>query len=119
MHPKTPSDLWELHRSTTYLLEKTRGLSVADLEADFDLQLIVERQLERIGETLRRVSERDPAIAARIPGIRQAINQRNMIAHEYYELEWDRIHWTLNNSVSRLQDTVNQLIADHPEEMKL
>ena len=119
MHRKTPFDLWELSRSTTYLIAKTNGLSIEDLEADFDLQLIIARQLERIGESLRRISVRDPEIASQIPDIRRAIDQRNVIAHEYYELEWDRIHWTLNNSIPRLQNIVNKLIADHPEEMKL
>jgi uncharacterized protein with HEPN domain len=119
MHPRTPYDLWELRRAATFLIEKTANQSVADLEADYEMQLIVERILERIGETLRRISDRDQAIAAQIPGIRQAIDQRNMIAHEYYEIKWDRIHWTLNNSIPRLKETIEQLISDHPEEMKL
>ena len=94
MHPRTPSDLWELQRATSYLIEKSRELSVEDLESDYDLQLIIERILERIGETLRRISDRDPDIAGQIPEIRRAIDQRNLIAHEYYEIEWDVIHTT-------------------------
>lgn len=119
MHPRTPFDLWELQRATSRLEEKSRGLSVEDLESDDELQLIIERLLERIGETLRRISVRDPEIALRIPEIRRAIDLRNLIAHEYYEIEWDSIHLTLTTSIPELQQIVDQLIAEHPEEMKL
>ena len=64
MHPRTSSDLWELQRATTYLIDKTNGVSIEDRDSDYDLQLVVERVLERIGETLRRLSNRDPEIAA-------------------------------------------------------
>jgi uncharacterized protein with HEPN domain len=119
MHSRTPYDLWELQRATPFLIAKSVDLSVADLESDYEAQLIIERMLERIGETLRRISDRDQEIAVLIPGIRQAIDQRNLIAREYYEIKWDRIHWTLNNSIPSLKEIVEQLIADHPEEMKL
>jgi uncharacterized protein with HEPN domain len=119
MHPRTPYDLWELQRATTYLIDKTNGVSVEILESDYDLQLIVERVLERIGETLRRMSNRDPGIASQIPDIRRAIDQRNLIAHEYYEIEWGQIHSTLKSAIPKLHQVVEQLIADHPEEMKL
>ena len=75
--------------------------------------------LERFGETLRRLGNRDPNIATLIPGIRQAIDQRNMIAHEYYELECDRVHWTRNHSIPGLRAVIDASIADHPEEMNL
>ena len=119
MHPRTPFDLWELQRATTRLVEKSSGVSVKDLETDYDLQLIVERILERIGETLRRIRDRDPEIATRIPDIRRAIDLRNLIAHEYYEIEWDLIYLTLTTSIPKLQQTVDELIAEHPEDMKL
>ncbi len=119
MHPRTPFDLWELQRATSHLTKKSRGLSVEDLESDYDLQLIVERMLERIGETLRRISDRDPDIAQQIPDIRRAIDQRNLIAHGYYEIDWGVIHSTLNTSIPKLRQIIDQLIADHPEEMKL
>ena len=57
MHPRTPFNLGDLHGATTRLIEKSSGLTVEELESDFDLQLIVERILERIGETLRRISD--------------------------------------------------------------
>lgn len=56
MPPKSVhANLDELEESASYLLERTNGLSADEMEADFELALVVERLLERIGGTIRRL----------------------------------------------------------------
>ncbi len=88
MHDKTPADLWELQRACSFRIERTASKSAGEIQSDYELSLAVERLLERIGETLRRVDGRDSEIAQQLPNYRQAINLRNIIAHQYYSLNW-------------------------------
>lgn len=119
MHDKTPADLWELHRACTLLIERTSDKSAAEIQSDYELTLVIERLLERIGETIRRMEARDLEFAQRLPDYRRAIDLRNIIAHQYYSLNWTRIKEILDGPVPLLLATVVQLIDEHPEEMKL
>lgn len=117
MHDKTPAHLWELHRACTFLMERTSGKSADDIQYDFELSLVVERLLERIGETLRRVDARDPETASRLPDYRRAINLRNIIAHQYYSLNWTCIKEILDGPVPALLAAVDQLLSEVPEKL--
>jgi uncharacterized protein with HEPN domain len=81
------------------------------------LSLVVERQLERIGETIRRIHSQDPDIARRIPKYRRLINLRNIIAHQYYDIDWDQIRLALDSDLPELLLIVDSLIQEIPEEL--
>jgi uncharacterized protein with HEPN domain len=115
MPRKTPrANLEELQESASFLLSRTNGLSAEQLEDDYELSLIVERLFERIGETTRRLSLQDADLVARIPDYRQAIDMRNIIAHAYYHLNWDRVRYTLDNSVPELLTSVEEILGEFP-----
>lgn len=118
MHAKTPGDLWELRRGCTFLIERTAGLSAAEIKGDYEFSLAIERQLERIGETLRRIHDRDPEIARQLPNYRSAIDLRNIIAQQYYRLNWDRIRLILDGPIPALLQSVEVLLAAVPEEIE-
>ncbi len=67
------------------------GRTFENYAADEDLRLAVERRIEIIGEAARRVSE---SFRTAHPGIPWAkiIAQRNVLAHEYGEID-DEIMW--------------------------
>ncbi len=118
MHDRTAADLWELQRACSFLIERTAGHSAEEIQGDYELSLVVERLLERIGETLRRVDMRDPETAQRLPDYRRAINLRNIIAHQYYSLNWTRIKEVLDDSVPALLTVVDRLLLEIPEEIE-
>ena len=99
MDKTTPANLWELRRACSHLLERSPDRTAADLQADYDLSLVVERLFERIGETLRRMCDSNPVTAQRIDGYCRAIDLRNIIAHQYYYVDWARIRAFLDGSV--------------------
>jgi uncharacterized protein with HEPN domain len=80
------------------MLEQARGVTRAvkdrtleDYLGDEDLRLLIERRIEIIGEAARRVS---PAFQEAHPEIpwRKIVGQRNVLAHDYGEIE-DEIIW--------------------------
>lgn len=118
MHDRTRADLWELHRACSFLIERTTDKSADEIQSDYELSLAVERLFERIGETLRQIDTRDPETARRLPGDRRAIDLRNIIAHQYYSLNWNRIKEILDASVPALLIAVDELLLEDSEEIE-
>ncbi|MDD7984257.1 DUF86 domain-containing protein [Lentisphaera marina] len=74
------------------------------------LQSAVERQFEILGEALRRIREIDPQTIDSIPGSREAISFRNMLAHEYGHID-DRIVWSIVvNELPALSQKITDLL---------
>ncbi len=75
------------------LLDKASGASLQSFLANRDLQAIVERRFEVLGEALRRLERIDRPAFEKVPGARQAIGLRNIISHGYdgidHRLLWD------------------------------
>ena len=69
------------------------GKAFLDFREDRALQLIIERELEIIGEALARLRRDHPNLADRIPDIHKIIGLRNVLAHGYdvldNEILWD------------------------------
>lgn len=94
MSPKTLTTLALLRHmrdSAEYILEKTREKSLQLYLLDRDLQQIVERNFEIIGEAMRRLSRHDPTIADRISGSPDIIAFRNVLIHAYDEINHVRV----------------------------
>ncbi len=116
MLDRTKADLWELHRACLFLLEQTASKSAHEIQADYALSLVVERLLERIGETMRRIYARDPETALRLHDYRRVIDLRNIIADSYYALDWERIRLVLDEPLPMLLASVDLLISEFSEE---
>jgi uncharacterized protein with HEPN domain len=64
-----------------YILIKTSGESLATYRQNRDLQQIVERNFEIIGEALGRLRRHDPSIASQISNAAEIIALRNVLIH--------------------------------------
>lgn len=117
MNEKTPANLWELHRACNHLLVRTEGMSAEEMKVDYDLSLVIERLFERIGETLSRINASDPESVDKLFDYRRAINLRNIIAHQYYSVDWVKIRMHLDVSIPKLLESVDRLMLEIPEEL--
>lgn len=104
------------------MLQHARGVARAvegrtfdDYAADDDLRMVVERRIEIIGEAARRVSRAFRRAHPEIPW-RKIVAQRNVLAHEYGEIE-DVILWqTAVASVPQLIRMLEPLLPPPPPE---
>ncbi len=86
--------------------------TLADVESDRGLQLIIEREFEIIGEALARLRRLDESAFDRLSHGHRIIGTRNLLAHGYDIVEhvilWDAIQ----HDLIRLENELNTLKAD-------
>lgn len=87
----------------------TKGKEFKDFINERALQLIVERELEIIGEAMNRMLRINPEIDKIIPDINKIIGLRNILAHGYdiieYEILWD----VVENKIIDLEKNIRQI----------
>ncbi len=93
--------------------------SVEDIVNSDDLIRSVPQALTRIGESLNRLSRRDPATAERITHYHGYISQRNILVHQYVDTNWDKVWYTVTVEAPLLIEEVDALIAElDPQERR-
>lgn len=76
-------------------------------QSDIILQRAVERDLEIIGEAIRKIMEIDPNI--QISSARNIIGLRNIISHAYDSVEPEMIWGIIQNNIPVLADEIKRL----------
>ena len=106
------SFLWDARESADAIARFIAGRTVDQYVADEMLRAAVERHFEIVGEALNRLSQIDPAIATRVPDIRNAIAFRNLLVHGYASID-DRIVWrTATEDLPRMREAIAALLAE-------
>ena len=103
-----PQKLYEdILRAIDEMRSFCHGKSFDNFKGDRGLQLVVERELEIIGEALARLRKDHPDLAARIADTDKIIGLRNVLAHGYdvleHEILWDIVENKLQNLQSDIQ----------------
>ena len=101
--------LWDIREAAQDILSFTDGLTLSAFVANRQKLLAVERAIEIIGEAARRVS---PAFQTSHPEIpwRAMIGQRNVLAHDYAEIDYEVIWKTVNEDLTPLIDRIGSLL---------
>lgn len=76
-------------------------------QSDILLQRAVERDLEIIGEAIRKILKLDPTIS--ITSAKKIIGLRNIISHAYDSVEPEMIWGIIQNNIPVLADEINIL----------
>ena len=97
--------LYDVLRAAALLVEFTDGKSIADYERDIMLRSAVERQFTIIGEAMSQLARYDAEVAARISEYPRIIGFRNVLIHEYADIN-DILVWGM------LEADLPKLIVD-------
>ena len=102
--------LWDMRQAALEAMEMLGEASLEDFRSSLILMRAMERCIEIIGESAKRVS---PAFSEQHPEIpwRQIIGQRNISAHEYGQIDHDLLYRT---AVEDLPELVVQLERSLP-----
>jgi uncharacterized protein with HEPN domain len=105
--------LWDMLQAARRLQYFTAGLSYEAYLESILLQSAVERQLEILGEAARRMSEDFRQAHPEIPWS-AIIGQRNVIAHQYDDIELEQLWSVVTSDIPTLIAQLEPLIPPLP-----
>ena len=114
---RDPAYLWDMLEAAKTSLGFTHGVTSEQYHADLKLRLAVEREIGIIGEAARRVSEPFRSAPPEIPW-QKIIAQRNVMIHDYGDIDHGRIRQLVIDQIPRLIEQLTPLIPPIPEEPK-
>jgi uncharacterized protein with HEPN domain len=105
--------LWDIVRWGERLAQLVRGVTWQEYQCNVEKQTAVERCIEVIGEAARHLSDDFKERHHDIPW-REIVQQRNIIAHGYFDLEHDRLWRVAAVEVPRLVEQLTPLVDNPP-----
>jgi uncharacterized protein with HEPN domain len=104
--------LWDVQSAAASILDFVSGLDAPAYASSDVIHSAVERKFEIIGEALSQLAKLDPALARRIPNMREIISFRNLLIHGYATVEHDRVWRTAQQSLPGLCTAVTELLDE-------
>jgi uncharacterized protein with HEPN domain len=114
---RDPANLWDMLEAAEKVLRFLKNKTFEDFLRDDMLRAAVERNLEIIGEAARRTSEELKQEHPEIPW-RQIIAQRNVLIHEYDDIDYKEIWEVATLHLPWLIDQIKLLLPPLPTEVE-
>jgi uncharacterized protein with HEPN domain len=112
MRPSLPSYLLDLQAAIADIREYTNAKTLTNYLSDSMMRAAVERKLTVIGEVLAQVRYHFPESLERIDNARQIIDFRNLLMHQYLDVD-DTIVWGIvEGSLGTLEKDIERSIAE-------
>ncbi len=104
--------LWDIKREIGYLQTTVGGQSKETVLGNITLLRSLQMHLMVIGEALNHLSSRDAETYQRITDASGYVGQRNVLIHQYRDIDWDRVWRTVEEEIPLLPQEVTSLIAE-------
>lgn len=112
MQPESGAHLWDAAESARLVRDFARGKTEADFISDLLIRSAIERQLEVLGEALNRLRKYDVFTANRVPDLDRIIGMRNILAHEYGEIDYEIVWRAATVSIPALIPVLDELVQE-------
>lgn len=112
MRPESAARIWDAREAATNIGDFVAGKTEADFLDDLLLRSAVERQLEILGEALNRLRKDDHQTAQRVPDLDRIVGMRNVIAHEYGEVDYAIVWAVVTKRIPGLQAMLDALLQE-------
>ena len=106
---RDPAYLWDMLQAAREIDAMLKRYDQSAFLADRVMLLAIERSVEIIGEAARRVSATYHAAHPEIPW-REIIGQRNILAHEYGQIDHELLYNTAKQDVPALIVQIERLL---------
>ena len=103
--------MWDMREFAREALKLVRGIEFERIEKETMRRLALERALELLGEIAKRVS---PGLQAAHPAVgwRDLIGQRNVLAHDYGEIDHRRLYDSARVKVPLLLVELDRILGE-------
>lgn len=103
--------LWDMLSGAQEVGQILADASLDEFESNLTMMRAIERCIEIVGEAARRVSPATRAIHTQIPWS-DIIGQRNILAHEYGQIDYELLYKTASHDVPQLVSILQDLLPD-------
>ncbi len=107
--------LWDMLQAADEARELCRGFTFETIVGDRRTLLALERLMELIGEAARRVSEEFQLAHPEIEW-RKIIGLRNVLAHEYGQIDHRRLFLTATHDTAALSRKLSAILPDQEKQ---
>lgn len=101
--------LWDMLSAAREVQGMLHGISLEQFESELTVMRATERCIEIIGEAARRVSKTAQLSHIDIPWS-DLIGQRNILAHEYGQIDYELLFKTATEDVPQLIEILERLV---------
>jgi uncharacterized protein with HEPN domain len=112
MRPESGAHLWDAAQAARLVHEFARGTTETQFESDLIVRSAVERQLEILGEALNRLRRDDADTGARVPDLDKIVGMRNVISHEYGDIDYEIVWRAVTTSIPMLIPVLDELVNE-------
>ena len=114
MQLRTAGLLYDIHQAAQYIVEDTEGGTFETFVGNRLVRQTVERNITILAEAINRLVRRDPDTASRISDIPRLVGMRNILIHEYDEIDYATVWRTVEESVPILLREAETLLQEAP-----
>jgi len=112
MRPEAGAHLWDAAEAARLVDQFASGRTEAEFNSDLIIRSAIERQLEILGEALNRLRRDDVDTSARVPDLGKIIGMRNVISHEYGEIDYEIVWRAATTGIPALLPVLDDLVDE-------
>lgn len=112
MPHKSAAHLWDAREAARLLVNFSCSTSETSLATDDLVRSAIERQFEVLGEALNRLRRDSSKLAASVPNLDRIVGMRNVIAHEYGEIDYEIVWRAATTDVPQLIPVLDRLLNE-------
>ena len=106
--------LWDVRQSCDLIVETTSGMSFEQFVGDRLRRSAVEREFEIIAQALKLAVSVEPTLEARFPEMRGIVDFRNILAHGYHMVNYQKVWPIIQHHVPALRAKADQILSERP-----
>lgn len=114
MQAKSAALLWDAREASKRAVSITVGRDVDAYLENWMLQAAVERQLEILGEALKKLRVADPETSERIPDVHAIIATRNILVNAYARVDQKKVWAILTTDLPVILPVLERLLTEAP-----
>ncbi len=112
MRREAGAHLWDAAEAARLVREFASGKTESEFNSDLIVRSAIERQMEILGEAFKRLRRDDADTAARVPGLDRIVGMRNVLAHEYGDIDYEILWRATTTEIPTLIPILNQLVDE-------
>ncbi len=104
--------LWDIYDNSSFAIDDLANHSFSEFQSDRRLRASTIQHLMIVGEACRQLRDLDVTVASQLPGLDKAVGMRNILVHEYSDIDYELVWETVGQHLAALRDSALKLYEE-------